>query len=104
MRGKIAHCRGRLLPRVGLFRVQGSRSRPASLRARRIWTRGEENMNTKSIIVGVGPLPEAECALLRARVAERGELTIMSELGLSRTSVARAAAGFALHPGTRRVI
>ncbi len=50
------------------------------------------------------PLPEMERAQLSERVASRGELATMRELGLSRIAVARALAGLPLHKGTRAVI
>jgi hypothetical protein len=54
--------------------------------------------------VGPGPLPVETRKQLKDRVAACGEQNVVQELGLSRTTVARAVAGFDLQPATRQLI
>ena len=55
-------------------------------------------------VQNLAPLDELARAELRALVEREGELRVMRKFGLSRTSIARGAAGFPLFHGTREVI
>lgn len=59
-------------------------------------------MNKK--IKTAGPLEPDVRAKLVAMVSEKGEAAVMSELGLHRLTLARAAAGFTVHFATRCMI